>query len=261
MASEIQLAYGVSGRFFYAVVRSTQGEVWNVSFSQLEAYNGSNWPDYAVPLTEQGTSGYYVGDFPAFLVVAGVYAVEVRSRSSALATPNLADPLVGTGSIEWSGTAVVPLSSRSSSAELANAILMGNDYGNGELVASVQSVTGAVGSVTGSVGGDIVGNLGGKVLGGGAATIAGTGVRAVDSAGNAIPTAAQVATAVLAAGDVDGFTLEQTLKLCLSALAGKLSGATTTTITIRAADDSKNRIVATVDSDGNRSAITLDAAG
>jgi hypothetical protein len=76
---------------------------------------------------------------------------------------------------------------------------------------------------------------------------------------DAIP--ASSATSILAAGDVDGFTIEQTLKLCLAALAGKLSGAATATVTIRAADDSKNRIVATVDSSGNRSAITLDGAG
>jgi hypothetical protein len=69
------------------------------------------------------------------------------------------------------------------------------------------------------------------------------------------------AAAVLAAGDVDGFTLEQTLKLCLAALAGKLSGAAGTTVTIRAADDSKDRIVAIVDGNGNRTAVTLDAAG
>lgn len=75
------------------------------------------------------------------------------------------------------------------------------------------------------------------------------------------PTAAENAAAILAAGDVDGFTLEQTLKLCLAALAGKLSGAATTTITIRAADDSKARITATVDADGNRSSLTLDATG
>jgi hypothetical protein len=76
-----------------------------------------------------------------------------------------------------------------------------------------------------------------------------------------IPTAAETAAAVLAAGDVDGFTLEQTLKLCLAALAGKLSGAATTTVTIRAADDSKARVTAVVDADGNRSTVTLDAAG
>lgn len=82
-------------------------------------------------------------------------------------------------------------------------------------------------------------------------------VAAVQSAVDALPTLAEF----LAGGDVDGYTLEQSLKLILSACAAKLSGAATTTITIRAADDSKDRITATVDSDGNRSAVTLDATG
>jgi len=66
---------------------------------------------------------------------------------------------------------------------------------------------------------------------------------------------------VLAAGDVDGYSLESALKLCLSALAGKVTGGGTTTITFRSADDSADRIVATVDSNGNRSSITLDSTG
>lgn len=74
-------------------------------------------------------------------------------------------------------------------------------------------------------------------------------------------TATNSASAVLSSGDIDGFTLEQAIKLCLSALAGKLSGAGATTVTIRAADDSKSRIIATVDAEGNRTNITLDAAG
>ncbi len=43
-----------------------------------------------------------------------------------------------------------------------------------------------------------------------------------------------------------------------AALLGKASGMATTTATFRDVDDSKDRIVATVDADGNRSAITLD---
>ncbi len=65
----------------------------------------------------------------------------------------------------------------------------------------------------------------------------------------------------LAAGDIDGYTLEEALKIVLATCAGEVSGATTTTITIRAADDSKSRITATVDADGNRSALTLDETG
>lgn len=53
-------------------------------------------------------------------------------------------------------------------------------------------------------------------------------------------------------------TVRGALRLILSALAGKLSGAATTTVTIRDADDTKNRITATVDADGNRTAVTLD---
>lgn len=54
-------------------------------------------------------------------------------------------------------------------------------------------------------------------------------------------------------------TLRQYLRLMASALFAKLSGAATTTITIRDVGDTKNRIVATVDANGNRSAFsTLD---
>lgn len=53
-------------------------------------------------------------------------------------------------------------------------------------------------------------------------------------------------------------TLRQGLRLILAALCGKLSGAATTSIAIRDTNDTKDRIAATVDSDGNRSAVTLD---
>lgn len=64
----------------------------------------------------------------------------------------------------------------------------------------------------------------------------------------------------LSAGIETGVTVRQGLRLMLSALVGKLSGAATTTVTVRDTGDSKNRITATVDSSGNRSAVTLDAS-
>lgn len=54
-------------------------------------------------------------------------------------------------------------------------------------------------------------------------------------------------------------TLRQAVRLIRAALVGKLSGAATTTVTIRDAADSKTRITTTVDADGNRSAVTTDA--
>ncbi|MSR59525.1 MAG: hypothetical protein EXS05_18095 [Planctomycetaceae bacterium] len=77
-----------------------------------------------------------------------------------------------------------------------------------------------------------------------------------------IPTAAQNAAGLLdlAAGIETGITPRQGLRLMLAALVGKLSGAATATVTIRDTTDSKNRVVAACDADGNRSAVTLDAS-
>lgn len=72
--------------------------------------------------------------------------------------------------------------------------------------------------------------------------------------------AAEFASYVLDTENVEtGLSVREALRLMAAALAGKISGAGTTTITIRnAVVDDKDRIVATVDGDGNRSAITYD---
>ena len=77
-----------------------------------------------------------------------------------------------------------------------------------------------------------------------------------------IPTAAENAAGLLdlTAGVETSRTVRQALRLILAVAAGKVSGASGTTITIRDTNDSVNRVVATVDSDGNRSAVTLDAS-
>ncbi len=55
-----------------------------------------------------------------------------------------------------------------------------------------------------------------------------------------------------------GVTVRQAIRVSLRALAAKLSGAGTTTVTIRDLADTKDAIVATVDEPGNRSAVTVD---
>lgn len=71
----------------------------------------------------------------------------------------------------------------------------------------------------------------------------------------------EIADALLdrAAGVETGLTLRQWLRLGASALFGKASGLATTTAVYRDFGDSKDRITATVDGDGNRTAITYDA--
>lgn len=69
-----------------------------------------------------------------------------------------------------------------------------------------------------------------------------------------------VALLDIANGVETGWTLRQALRLILAALAGKVSGAGTTTVAIRDMADTKDRISATVDASGNRTAITRDVS-
>lgn len=69
-------------------------------------------------------------------------------------------------------------------------------------------------------------------------------------------TAAQVWTNVIEGS----MTAEQMMRIFLSALGNKLSGADTTNILARDLADSKNRIDATVDANGNRTSVTLDGS-
>lgn len=55
-------------------------------------------------------------------------------------------------------------------------------------------------------------------------------------------------------------TLREILRVVLSSLAGKSAGGGTGTVTFRDNGDTKNRISATVDANGNRTAVTLDAS-
>lgn len=78
------------------------------------------------------------------------------------------------------------------------------------------------------------------------------------STGNVV-TPTQIAEEVFDNQDVEtGYTLRKSLRLMLSALSGKISGAGTPTVTIRNVTDTKDRIVAGVDVDGNRTSITTD---
>lgn len=55
-----------------------------------------------------------------------------------------------------------------------------------------------------------------------------------------------------------GYSMRESLRLILSALSGKLAGSGTTTITIRDINDTVDRIIATVDANGNRTSISTD---
>lgn len=169
---------------------------------------------------------------------------------------NAEAPLSGVGDIDNAALALV----LSAVAALA---------GDGELSGDIKGRLDAAASLAGD--GDITGALG--AIAGCLSALAGAGD--VDSASleasgemvsSIIVTGAALSTANVAAAILDaidaietGVTLRQATRLILAAAAGKVSGASGTTITIRnAVADDTDRIVATVDSNGNRTAVTTD---
>jgi hypothetical protein len=149
-----------------------------------------------------------------------------------------------------------------------------------QLVVSGQGVSNGVATVTGNVNAA----LNGAATSNGTSTVSGTmqalawaagvsnGVattsivsyatgRLVGSIAPAITLeAANFSTYLLDEEDVEsGLTLRQALRLVAAATAGKISGEPGSTVTIRnAVADTKDRIVATLDGDKNRTAITYD---
>jgi hypothetical protein len=85
--------------------------------------------------------------------------------------------------------------------------------------------------------------------------------KVTDNSGGAVTIVKDDNSQILTTAAIDGYTLEEALKLCASVLAGKVSGAGTNTITFRAVDDSKDRVVATVAGEGNRTSVTIDVTG
>lgn len=119
----------------------------------------------------------------------------------------------------------------------------------GNLSGSVGSVTGAVGSVTGDIGGNVVGSVGSVTAG---VTVTTNN----DKAGYRL---SSTGVDDILDEDVEGsHTFREYLRGIASALFAKLSGAETTSVVVRDVDDSKDRITATVDADGNRSSVTID---
>ena len=75
--------------------------------------------------------------------------------------------------------------------------------------------------------------------------------------GSAMTLSSSGVDAILDEVVVGTYTMRQLLKVMSAALAGKATGGGTSTITFRGVDDTTNVIVATVDTNGNRSSVTL----
>lgn len=108
MSGKIVIDYSVSGLNLYAISTDSTGKIWNGA--AFEAINSANWTTYAISMTEESTSGIYSASVPAF--AAGLYGISVRQRAGV--SPATTDVTIGSGMLNWSGTAEVVLPADSS---------------------------------------------------------------------------------------------------------------------------------------------------
>jgi hypothetical protein len=113
MANELLIHYP-TGATLYAMLFDSTGQVWNGS--AFAAPGSASWTDYDIAMSEVATStGLYRASMPA--AAAGAYSFVVRKQAGA--NPAVGDITVGSGEIEWSGTAEVALSTLATAAALA----------------------------------------------------------------------------------------------------------------------------------------------
>ncbi len=102
MANEMRGVSG-TGSTLYARVMNSAG-LWG-NGSSFEAFDAGSYTDYDNAMTEQGSSGVYVADFPSWITSSGTYEYYVHVQLGG--TPAQGDPVVGTGRVDWSGTVAV----------------------------------------------------------------------------------------------------------------------------------------------------------
>lgn len=202
---------------------------------------GYNPPgSWRMPLTSGGIASLQT------ITGSGTLSGAVAGGKNAAATLSGVGSLTGTGRLVVSGSVSI-----STSGSLTGSILAA-------LLGSA-SISGS-GSLSGSVAGK--GYMATSLIG--SASLTGVryakGYMAADIRPATQLEAAEFASFVLDQENVEtGLSVRNALRLMAAAMAGEISGAGTTTITIRNSfADDKDRIIATVDASGNRSAITYD---
>lgn len=105
MSNELHTG-AATGNTVYAQIFSPSARRWNGS--SFEVYSSANYDNYDIPLTEQGSSGVYVGDFPTAITDPALYEIYYYIQNGG--APTEGDPIAGIGSVNWDGSTVIPSS-------------------------------------------------------------------------------------------------------------------------------------------------------
>jgi hypothetical protein len=118
LAGEIQIPYR-TGVTVYTTIHSRTGTVWSTSggTGAFETFTSGTWAEYVIATSEQGVTGYYVGDFPAALP-AGYYNLDARQQIGG--SPAQTDPRAAAGTEQFDGSALFRLSDLATSGQVAN---------------------------------------------------------------------------------------------------------------------------------------------
>jgi hypothetical protein len=101
MAGELK-GVATPGSIVYAhILRGAQ--IWNGT--TFISYSSAAYASYTIALTEQGSSGVFVGDFPVAITSADTYDVFYYLMEGA--APAEGDRIISTGSVQWSGSGAV----------------------------------------------------------------------------------------------------------------------------------------------------------
>lgn len=120
MAGEVQFSFK-NGATAYFLTRNSVGQLWNVSGAgAFENFVSGNYASYAISCNEQGSTGYYTGNFPG-AIIPGTYAITAKQQLTGGAIAS--DPTVAVGNLEWNGSTVLPLSNLTTSGQLASLTL------------------------------------------------------------------------------------------------------------------------------------------
>lgn len=102
MAAYVE-AFTDSGLTLYVMIRNAAKEVWNTDSGAFEAWNASNWTDYAISMTEDSQSGFYWAAVPA-AIGAGRLTLLVYNQLTVPGSPAAGDQKFGNSTGLWDGT-------------------------------------------------------------------------------------------------------------------------------------------------------------
>lgn len=89
------------GEICYVLIRNSAAKYFNGA--TFETYSAGNYSAYDVTMTEVGSTGIYQGDFPVIITAAGTYEFFLKRQQGG--SPAEDDPIAGTGTVDWTGTA------------------------------------------------------------------------------------------------------------------------------------------------------------